>query len=238
MFLNLTYPLGNDTPPYGENAPVVLRRVSSIDDGDVANTMELRMPNHSGTHIDAPFHFAAAGRRLTELEPADLVFDAPVLVEIPKSDGELVTAADLEAFEPALEGADLLLVRTGWAEAHRRDDPARYGRRAPGFAASAAHHLLERTAVRGLAMDMPSAASPVAGPANDEGIEFHRVVLRSRDQENAGGRSILLVEDVFVDALEGEAPQRVILAPLWLEDADGAPCTVLAERRIRGSKPR
>lgn len=226
MFINLTYPLGADTPTWGDNPSVGVRRLSDIDAGDVANTMELRLPNHSGTHVDAPYHFDAEGKRLTELETAEFVFDAPVLIDLPKDDAALITRADLERFEPILEGADLLVVATGWAGRHRREDPVRYGRQAPGFAASAAHYLLERTAVRAVAMDMPSAASPVAGPANDEGIEFHRVALGSH---GAGDRYILLVEDVNVDALGGETPLRIIVAPLWLRDADGAPCTVLAE---------
>lgn len=226
MFVNLTYPLGPDTPTYRENPPVEVRPFTRIEDGDAANTLELRTVNHNGTHLDAPYHFDPEGKRLTDLDLAEFVFDAPVLVEIPKSDGELITPEDLERVEPVLAGADLLLVRTGWAAACRRDDPKRYGLRAPGFAAAAGRFLLERSAVRAVAMDMPSATSPVEGPPRDEGREFHRIVLGSE------GRTLLLIEDVHVDALGGERPARVIAAPLWLQDADGAPVTMLAETRL------
>lgn len=226
MFRLLSYPLGPDTPTYGENPPVQLKVLADMTRGDVANWCELTTLNHSGTHLDAPYHFNPKGKRITDLEPDELCFSAPRLLDIPKGDGELITAEDLENQD--IRAADLLLVRTGWAHAHRPSDPVRFGRRAPGFDSSAGHYLLNETTVRAVAMDLPSAASPVSGQANDEGLEFHRIVLgtgRAPDE-----RYILLIEDVRLEPdLTQRELGRVLVVPLYLQAADAAPVTILAE---------
>jgi kynurenine formamidase len=228
MFVNLTYPLGPATPTYGDNPPVEVRSCAQIENGDVANWLEVRTINHNGTHLDAPYHFNPRGKRITDLAIEELVFDAPTLLEVPKMDGELVTAADLRPAHASLQEADILLVRTGWAAEFRSADPERYGRRAPGFAISAGTYLLHETAVRAVAMDIPSAASPVAGNPNDEGLEFHRIVLRQGSPPD--DRYVLLIEDVCLDTLSAVVtPTRIIAAPLWLADADAAPVPLLSE---------
>jgi arylformamidase len=231
MFKLLSYPLSPDTPRFADNPAVEITIASSIAEGGVANWLSFTTINHNGTHIDAPYHFSNVGKRVTDLSVAELVFTAPVIVDIPKEDGELITDTDIIRHGNAIEGADLLLIRTGWASRYRFADPIRYGSRAPGFHSSAGHYLInELPSLGALAMDLPSASSPIAGEPNEEGLEFHRIVLgsyRSPDE-----RYVLLVEDVRIDAaLETAQLQRVIVAPLWLQDADAAPVTIFAETR-------
>lgn len=229
MYRLLSYPLGSNTPTYGANPPVHMTVLADIASGDVANWLEFTTINHNGTHIDAPYHFNPNGKRLTDLDIDELCFSAPRLIDLPKGDGELIAATDLQPYEAVLNEADLLLVRTGWAHKHRAEDPKRFGQQAPGFDSSAGHYLLNETSVRAVAMDIPSATSPVAGHANEEGIKFHRIVLRTG--RDSGERYILLVEDVRLEPdLGPDDLKRVLVVPLWLQDADAAPVTILAER--------
>jgi arylformamidase len=229
MFLLLSFPLGPTTPTYGDNPAVTLTSQSRIKDGGIANWVELTTINHNGTHIDAPYHFNDAGKRLTDFDINDFIFTRPVIIDIPKHDGELITASDLELQAGNIGGADLLLVRTGWAHRHRKSDPKRYGRQAPGFGTSAGYYLLEKQpGIRAIAMDLPSAASPVEGTPHMEGLEFHRIVLGTN--RPAGEPFVFLIEDVRLDPdLEGQRIARVLVVPLWLENADAAPVTILAE---------
>ena len=228
MYKRLSYPLGPTTPTYGDNPPVRFTVLADMARGDVANWLEVTTINHSGTHIDAPYHFNPRGKRITDLTMNELAFTAPRLIDVPKGDGELVNAHDLQAHHADVGVADLLLVRTGWATAHRAGDPERFGLQAPGFDSSAGRYLLEETSVRALAMDVPSAASPVAGVPNDEGLEFHRIVLGTG--KKAEERYILLIEDVQLEPeLEQSDLRRVLVVPLFLQAADAAPVTILAE---------
>ena len=238
MFTLLSYPLSSNTPTFGDNPPTEITSVSSMAAGGVANWLELKTINHNGTHIDAPYHFSPNGKRLTDLDINQFVFTSPALVSIPKEDGELVTADDLSKYGETMAEADLLFLRTDWGHQYRSTNPTRYGRRAPGFDTSAGQYLLdEQPSLKAIAMDLPSAASPVSGRPNEEGLEFHRIVLgtyRSPDE-----RYLLLIEDVRIDPdLDVAQFERVIVAPLWLEGADAAPVTILAELRqadIQGS---
>lgn len=219
----LSFPLEPATPTYGDNPPTTVRQVSSIADGAVANWFEITTINHNGTHLDAPFHFWQDGPRLTDLPLESFIYTRPLLIDLPKGDGELITAADLEPHAARFGIADLLLVRTGYGRV-RADDPARYGRRAPGFHPDAADVLLApSSALRGMAMDIPSAGSPVHGA---EAIRFHQEVLGATGR----GRTLVLIEDVRLDPdLRQEELGRVLALPLMLAGLDAAPCTILAE---------
>ena len=228
MFKLLSYSLGPNTPTYGDNPPVRVTVLADIANGDIANWLEVATINHNGTHMDAPYHFNPNGKRLTDLDIDELCFSVPRLIDLPKGDGQLIAATDLRPYEAVLNEADLLLLRTGWAHKHRAEDPKRFGQQAPGFDSSAGHYLLNETSVRAVAMDIPSAASPIAGHANYEGLEFHRIVLGTG--KDSAKRYILLIEDVRLEPdLSPDDLKRVLVAPLWLQDADAAPVTILAE---------
>lgn len=149
----LSYPLGPDTPTYRDNAKVELKPVSLIEEGGVANWFELRTINHNGTHVDAPWHFDPAGPRLTELDAGLFVYRRPVLIDVPRAEGELIGEIALREHEAKIAAADMLLVRTGFAAATRASHPERYGWQAPGFEASAASYLRSFSTLRALVMD-------------------------------------------------------------------------------------
>jgi kynurenine formamidase len=221
----LSYELSRETPTYPGNPPVELRPFTSIADGDVANQFLLTTLNHNGTHVDGPWHFDPAGRRLDELDPAAFVFWRPSIIDIPKGPNELIFDDDLEPFGPVIAGADLLLVRTGFGGRVRAGDPVTYGHSGPGFAESAGIFLRQFPDLRCLAMDIISAGAPAH---SGQAVAFHRAAL-GPDVPGAANPFVLLAEDCRLDAdLTVGDLALVVLAPLRIAPADGAPCTIFA----------
>ncbi|MEE9236481.1 MAG: cyclase family protein [Thermoplasmata archaeon] len=75
---DISLTLGLKTPHYPGDVPFSRQEVRSMDAGDELNLSELKMGAHSGTHVDAPYHFLPQGRRIDEL-PAD-AFSGPATV--------------------------------------------------------------------------------------------------------------------------------------------------------------
>ncbi len=139
---------------------------------------ELQMPEHAGTHLDAPVHVVPGGAAVGDIPAAQLVRPAVRIDARALCDGDpswTLAAADVEAWEAehgrVAAGAAVLLC-TGW-DAYR-DDAARYGGDPldfPGFGADAAALLVERGAA-GLGIDTLGVD---AGAATD--FPVHHIAL-------------------------------------------------------------
>jgi len=81
-------------PTWPGDPPIVLERVEKIEDGSNANVSRLDMGVHTGTHVDAPYHFLPDGKSVEQLNLSLLTGRAYVL-HLPEAD--LITAAALEA---------------------------------------------------------------------------------------------------------------------------------------------
>jgi kynurenine formamidase len=179
---------------------------------------------HTGTHVDAPAHFAAGTATIDALPVSDLVAPAAVIDVAASASGNpdyAVSVDDVRAWEArhgALGRGWVVLVRTGWGA--RWPDPDRY-RNAdakgvmhfPGVSVAAARYLLDR-GVRGLGIDTLS-----VDPGPSETFDEHRTFLP------AGGFHIENLANL--DALP-ETGATVIVAPLPLAGGSGAPARVLA----------
>jgi arylformamidase len=223
MIRLLSHPLAPNTPTYPGTPGATFQPASRIANGDVANWLVFTTQNHAATHVDGPWHFNPNGRRITEIDPTEFFFRHPVVVDIPKSDDEVITGDDLAAHAALIDGADMLLVRTGYGPRWRSADPARYSSHGPGFHSSAGRYLVDhQPALRAIAMDFISSAC-IAHEA--EGQEFHRIALGRQ----ATDRYIFLIEDARIDADLGAADLgMVVMAPLLLQDQDGGQVTMLA----------
>lgn len=96
-------------PVYPGSRPVGVDAVASVP-GDGARVTELDIDTHVGTHVDAPAHTLADGRRLADFDVSEFVFDA-----------RMVDCTDASARDPLGRDAlgeatdhDMLVVRTGW----------------------------------------------------------------------------------------------------------------------------
>ncbi|WP_416795524.1 cyclase family protein [Ciceribacter azotifigens] len=119
---------------------------------------KLTIIEHTGTHVDAPFHFSADGASVDQLEPQKLVAPLAIIdiTDRAKDDANAtVEAADIEAWISAngeLPAGAVVALRSGWSK--KVTDPSFRGDAAgnfafPGFGKSATDLLatLDVTAI-------------------------------------------------------------------------------------------
>lgn len=204
----LSHFIDEQVPAYGgKEGLVTIRQSSSIMEGKKTNELRFSMPNHIGTHIDFPYHFFEEGRRCSDYPASFWVFSrvgylSCTVEELPLKMKEL--PGDIE----------LLLLQTGFGMQRHQDA---YWAAQPVIPASYAGLLRERfPSLRVFGFDMISLTSKLD---REEGARAHLAFLR---EEN-----ILVLEDMDLSALTS-TPEQVVIAPLQLKEADGAPCTVIA----------
>ena len=222
MLLNLAYPLSQTTPFYSGLAAPSVKTLYSLAEGHDCNSYYLTTSNHAGTHVDAPRHFNASGRRIAEYGLDELFFRRPALVDLQIDPCELIGQSSVEAMRVEPADCDILLIRTGFGRL-RRGDPEAYVARNPGFDRGGAEAILWRCrSLRALGVDFMS-ISALAHP--QEGAEAHRVFLGCAGYSD---REVLLIEDMLLPP-DLTAPERVRIVPWLVEELDSAPCSVLAE---------
>ena len=127
-------------------------------------------PEHGGTHLDAPVHFAKGGRAMGDLPLAQLVAPAVVIDVTTQAAADaayLVTRADVEAFERThgrVPAGSMVLVRTGWSrfwpdrkQYFGDDTPGDASKlRFPGYGEDAARLLVQERKVAVLGIDTAS----------------------------------------------------------------------------------
>ena len=92
--LDVSVPLRQGLPTYPNNPTFELQPIQRIADGGSANVSRLVMGTHSGTHVDAPFHFFDDGIGVDELS-LELLIGRARVVDIKSRGG--ISAEHLEA---------------------------------------------------------------------------------------------------------------------------------------------
>jgi kynurenine formamidase len=185
-------------------------------------------PEHGGTHLDAPLHFAAGGASVEQIPLERLVGPAVVIdarESAARNPAHELSAAELAAFEArhgAIEAGAIVLLRTGWdrfwpdPRAYLGDDtPGDASKlRFPGYGAEAARVLVEERRVVGLGVD---SASLDPGPSRD--FPVHRI---------AAARGVYGLENLTgLDQLPARGATLVAL-PMKIAGGTGAPLRVIA----------
>lgn len=223
MFINLTYPLAEDTPTFGNNPKVKFDPLKRIAKGDVSNVTMCHLITHHGTHMDAPFHFNPEGITIDQLSLEDYIFIRPKLIDVRNRPGPVIDRSDIEPFFPEDDDSDLLLVFSG-ASLERESAPDNYMLNYSPFTVEAAKFIIEETRLSGLAMDF--GCVDLAEDIFTGESPVHNVLLGRR---GSSSRGIPLIEDVNLFPLLGKAIKRVFAIPLPLKGLDGSPVNIFAE---------
>ncbi len=106
--IDITRPIYPGMPVWPGDPPVVEEPVSRIADGDSSNVTRFMLGSHTGTHIDAPWHFESGGATVESL-PLEILCGDCRVVDLSDIRG-LIAADDLSSgkFGPSRR----LLIRT------------------------------------------------------------------------------------------------------------------------------
>jgi kynurenine formamidase len=212
----LSYSINRKTPVYPGGSAVLIDKARQIMDGDSCNTSLLTISNHTGTHIDAPWHFVENGKKIGDYRPDEFVFRQPYVIECRKKPGEAIQVSDIKIKGNA-KNTDILLIKTGFAK-YRSSDPEKYRYKNPYLSPKAAGFIAGAFPfLRAVGIDTISISSKID---SKPGRRSHRILLR---------KNILIVEDVKI--LPGiKMMDEIIIFPLFSGCPDGSPCVIIGLR--------
>lgn len=174
----------------------------------------LFLVSHTGTHVDAPFHFEPNGKKLDELDPERFFVPGHVLDVRGLKPRESANPAQLRTacrrLALPVRAGDAVLLRTGW---ERKRGTAAYLFENPGLGRKAAEEIVS-WGVSFVGVDCANldAAGSTEYPA-------HHALLKA---------DIPVVENVANLAALGTAPFTLAAFPLPLEGATASPIRLMA----------
>lgn len=203
---DISLPITNGMMVWPDDPPVDVQRAEKIEDGDDVNLTVFNMSAHTGTHVDAPFHFLADGKKVHELS-LDILNGSVQVVQVP-SNVTVITSDILNTLriEPVVER---VLFKTLNSETWARGDKE-FSRNYVGLSADAADELVQRK-IKLVGIDALSIAS------FDQIREPHEILL---------GNEVIIVEGLN---LAHVSPGKYTLhcLPLNLVGADGSPARTI-----------
>lgn len=176
------------------------------------NASTLKLYSHSGTHMDAPWHFEVNGQTIDRLPLHRLVSDAWVWDLQDVAPKEILKVEHLKSLANEFKKGDSILLRTGWSKRLGSDD---YRNALPRIGEELAYWLGENN-VNILGVEPPS----VADVNNlEEVTKIHRILMEN---------DIIIVEGLTNLYAISQPKVKLIALPLKIENGDGAPARVIA----------
>ena len=179
---------------------------------DGYNLELLFLSSHTGTHIDAPYHFLKKGQKIHQIMTRRLVTEA-ILIKIPKGANQSITKNDIQKFEEKngwIDDGSTIIFHTGWQKNLNKKS---YFLKNPGLEISAAKYLASKK------INLVGIDSPSIDLGKDEKFSVHHVLAKS---------GILIVENLAnLDKINSEE-FHLIVAPLKLKNATGSPVRAMA----------
>ena len=167
----------------------------------------LFLSTHTGTHIDAPFHFVRNGKKIHEIAPERLVNEA-VLIRIGKNSNRSISKTDIQNFEQKngkIENGSTVIFYTGWQKNLNKEF---YFTENPGLSVSAAKYLVSKK------INMVGIDSPSIDLGTDSKFSVHHVLAKN---------NILIVENLANLNKIKSNNFHLITSPLKLKNATGSP---------------
>ncbi|MCL7454349.1 MAG: cyclase family protein [Anaerolineae bacterium] len=190
---------------------VRIEPISSIREGDDANVSHLHFSSHTGTHVDAPYHFDARGLTVDRLDP-DILVGPAFVAEVDRLEGDTIQVYDLASLHfPRSVTRLLIKTKNSYLWEDRQIE-------------------FERTYVH---LDRKSAGWLVRRGIQLIGVDYLSVeAFQTADNEVHKmllGSGMVVVEGLDLSRVPA-GPCQLLCLPLKIERGDGAPARVLVMR--------
>ncbi|MEI6056578.1 MAG: cyclase family protein [Lentisphaerota bacterium] len=202
---DISLPISNDLFVWPGDPSVSLIQAKSISKGDQCNVSQLQMGVHTGTHIDAPYHFINDGARVESI-PMETFIGTCLVIEVDSK--TLVEKQDLLKYKIGEHSRILLKTRNTdlWA-----NNVKSFDRNFVALAIDAAQYLIEMNILL-VGIDYLSIES--FHSANNP---VHKLLLKN---------NITILEGLNLSKIKPGVYELICL-PLKLQGCEGSPARVL-----------
>lgn len=209
--IDLTMTISKSIPSFpGSPTPQFISWTNLKEDG--YNLELLFLSSHTGTHLDAPFHFVKDGIKIDQI-PLGRLMGKAILIKIKKSKNSPITKSDIVQFEKkngAIPDGSSVFFFTDWQKNLKKDN---YFKENPGLTLSSAKYLAQKKT------NLVGIDSPSIDLGKDESFSVHHVFSKN---------NILIVENLAnLNKIQSKEFNFTIL-PLKLKDATGSPVRAVA----------
>ena len=209
--VDLTLTVSDKIPTFpGSPQPSFIPWENVKEDG--YNLELLFLSTHTGTHMDAPYHFLEKGAKIHEISLKKLVSEA-VLIKSKKRGGESITKTDIQKFEKKhgkIASFSSVIFYTGWQKNLQKKY---YFTKNPGLSVSAAKYLASKK------INLVGIDSPSIDLGKDSKFSVHQIFAK---------KGILIVENLANLEKIKSAKFHLVVLPLKLKNATGSPVRAIA----------
>jgi len=209
--IDLTLTVSDEIPTFpGSPQPSFIPWENVKEDG--YNLELLFLSTHTGTHMDAPYHFLEKGAKIHEISLKKLVSEA-ILIKSKKKSGESITKTDIQKFEKKhgkIASFSSVIFYTGW---QRNLQKKYYFTKNPGLSVSAAKYLASKK------INLVGIDSPSIDLGKDSKFSVHQIFAK---------KGMLIVENLANLEKIKSAKFHLVVLPLKLKNATGSPVRAIA----------
>jgi len=209
--IDLTLTVSDEIPTFpGSPQPSFIPWENVKDDG--YNLELLFLSTHTGTHMDAPYHFLEKGAKIHEISLKKLVSEA-VLIKSKKKGGESITKTDIQKFEKKhgkIASFSSVIFYTGWQKNLQKKY---YFTKNPGLSVSAAKYLASKK------INLVGIDSPSIDLGKDSKFSVHQIFAK---------KGMLIVENLANLEKIKSSKFHLVVLPLKLKNATGSPVRAIA----------
>ena len=204
---DISLTISPDLPVWPGDPGVVVERVEKIEEGAAANVSQLRLGAHTGTHVDAPYHFLGGEAATVEQLPLNMLTGRAYVLHL-ADEVDLITTSVLEqAGIPPRTRRLLLKTRNSALWARKENE---FQTDFVALSADGAQYLVDRR-VRLVGVDYLSVAP------FDQSVPTHEILLKA---------DIIVLEGLNLSEVS-QGRYALYCLPLKIAGCDGAPARAI-----------